>query len=151
MSHQQDYLASFSRLLVPGISKVQRLLTPLLEKALIKPGISLAEFRIVGMLMGEEAGLSQKQLAEKLGISSASLSVSIGKLEKKNWIVRINDGQDQRIKRIALAPNANFADINDLIMTLESRATAGISAKDLQTTRGVLEKMAQNISQTAAE
>ena len=149
MNQQQDYLASFSRLLVPAISKIQRLLTPLLEKALLKPGISLSEFRIVGILMGEEGGFSQKQLADKLGISSPSLSVSIGKLEKKNWIERVVDGQDQRIKRIAVSPNANFTDINHLIMPLESQVTNGISAKDLQTTRRVLEKMAQNITPIA--
>ncbi len=149
MNHQQDYLASFSRLLVPGISKIQRLLTPLLEKALVKPGISLSEFRIVGILMGEESGFSQKQLAEKLGISSPSLSVSIGKLEKKKWVVRVVDGQDQRIKRIAISASAKFTDINHLIMALETQATAGISEKDLQTTRKVLEKMAKNITTTA--
>ncbi len=146
MNSAQDYLASFNQLIVPSISKVQRLLTPLLEKALIKPGISLAEFRIVGILMGEEGGFSQKQLAEKLGISSPSLSVSIAKLEKKQWVVRINDDVDQRIKRIAVAPKANFESIYHLVMALESQATAGISAKDLKTTKRVLETMLKNIN-----
>ncbi len=146
MDSEQDYLASFNQLMVPSISKIQRLLTPLLEKALKKPGISLAEFRIVGILMGEESGFSQKQLAEKLGISSPSLSVSIAKLENKQWVVRINDHQDQRIKRIALAPKANFESIYHLIMALESQATAGISEKDLKTTQRVLEKMLENIN-----
>jgi len=146
MDSEQDYLASFNQLMVPSISKIQRLLTPLLEKALKKPGISLAEFRIVGILMGEESGFSQKQLAEKLGISSPSLSVSINKLENKQWVVRINDHQDQRIKRIALAPKANFESIYHLIMALESQATAGITEKDLKTTQRVLEKMLENIN-----
>jgi len=146
MDSEQDYLASFNQLMVPSISKIQRLLTPLLEKALKKPGISLAEFRIVGILMGEESGFSQKQLAEKLGISCPSLSVSINKLENKQWVVRINDHQDQRIKRIALAPKANFESIYHLIMALESQATAGITEKDLKTTKRVLEKMLENIN-----
>ena len=146
MDSEQDYLASFNQLMVPSISKIQRLLMPLLEKALKKPGISLAEFRIVGILMGEESGFSQKQLAEKLGISSPSLSVSINKLENKQWVVRINDHQDQRIKRIALAPKANFESIYHLIMALESQATAGITEKDLKTTQRVLEKMLENIN-----
>jgi len=150
MDSEQDYLASFNQLMVPSISKIQRLLTPLLEKALKKPGISLAEFRIVGILMGEEGGFSQKQLAEKLGISSPSLSVSIAKLENKQWVVRINDHQDQRIKRIALAPQANFESIYHLIMALESQATAGITEKDLKTTQRVLEKMLKNINPISA-
>ena len=146
MISQNHYLAAFNRLILPTISKVQRLLSPSLEKVVSGQGLTLAEFRIVGVLMGEEQGYSQKELALQLGISSASMSVSINSLEKKQWIQRITDHSDQRVKRIKVSPKANFDDIAQLIYQLEAQATKGITKKDLDTTQQVLMKIIENIS-----
>ncbi len=148
MATQAGYLAAFNKLLLPTINKVQRLLAVSLESAIKSHDISLAEFRIVGLLMGEEKGYSQKQLAQKLSISSASLSVSINSLEKKQWIHRINDNLDLRIKRICVDPNADFAGIAQLIMVQEKQATQGINQQDLKTCQKVLSKILLNITPT---
>ncbi len=145
MASQAGYLAAFNKLLLPTISKVQRLLSVSLESAIKSHDLSLAEFRIVGLLMGEQKGYSQKQLAQKLAISSASLSVSISQLEKKQWIHRINDDNDLRIKRICVEPNADFAGIAQLITSLEKQATRGISQQDLKTCQTVLNKILLNV------
>ncbi len=147
VSHNQ-YLTAFSRLILPTVSKLQRLLSPSLEKALNEHGLTLAEFRIVGLLMGEEQGHSQKELANQLGISSPSMSVSINNLEKKQWIQKVTDHHDQRIKRIKVSPQANFSDIATLINQLESQAVKGVTKKELETTQRVLEKIIENISNT---
>ncbi len=146
MVSQNQYLEAFNRLILPTISKVQRLLSPSLEKAVSAQGLTLAEFRIVGVLMGEAQGYSQKELAQQLGISSASMSVSISSLEQKQWIQRIADQNDQRVKRIKVSPKANFDDIAGLIYQLEASATKGITKKDLHTTQKVLLKIIENIS-----
>ena len=129
MLSQNQFLAAFNRLMLPTIGKAQRLLSPFLEKAVNGQGLTLAEFRIVGVLMGEEQGYSQKELAQKLGISSPSMSVAINNLEKKHWIQRIGDQNDQRVKRIKVSPKASFGDVAELIYELEARATKGISKK----------------------
>lgn len=145
MVSHNTYLATFSRLIMPTISKVQRLMSVCLEAEIKQHDLSLAEFRIVGLLMGEDKGYSQKQLAKKLDISAASLSVSIASLEKKGWIQRISDEIDLRIKRIRVSPSADFTAIAGVITTLEEQATAGISQQDLQTTQAVLSKIILNI------
>lgn len=146
MASHLHYLAAFNRLILPTISKLQRLLSPALEKAVQGQGLTLSEFRIVGLLMGEEQGYSQKELANQLGISSASMSVSINNLESKRWIQRIADANDQRVKRIIVSPSANFSDIAELIHQLEGQATKGIAKKDLKTAQQVLTKVIENIS-----
>lgn len=146
MASHNNYLAAFSKLILPTISKVQRLLSIGLESEIKHHDLTLAEFRIVGLLMGEEKGYSQKELARKLGISAPSLSVSIANLEKKKWIERITDTQDLRIKRIRVAASADFAGIADVISALEEQATTGISQKDLITTQTVLNKIILNIN-----
>ena len=148
MPNHNSYLAAFNQLILPTISKVQRLLSVNLESEIKHHDLTLAEFRIVGVLMGEEKGYSQKQLAQKLDISAPSLSVSIASLEKKHWIQRISDEEDLRIKRIRVSPQANFAGIADLISTLEGQATKGISQKDLTTTQTVLTKIISNVMNT---
>ena len=146
MSTHTRYLAAFSRLVLPTISKAQRLLSVCLESEIKNHNLTLAEFRIVGLLMGEEKGYSQKQLAQKLDISAPSLSVSIASLEKKQWLQRINDEQDLRVKRICVSPTADFAGIAEVITSLESQATQGISQNDLATTQAVLSKIIVNIN-----
>ena len=146
MSTHTRYLAAFSRLVLPTISKAQRLLSVCLESEIKNHNLTLAEFRIVGLLMGEEKGYSQKQLAQKLDISAPSLSVSIASLEKKQWLQRINDEQDLRVKRICVSPTADFAGIAEVITSLEGQATQGISQNDLATTQAVLSKIIVNIN-----
>ncbi len=147
MASQADYLNAFNSLILPSISKVQRLFSIIMESKIKSHEITLAEFRIVGLLMGEEQGFNQKQLAQKLSISSPSLSVSISSLEKKQWLQRINDEHDLRIKRVRIHPDADFSGIANLITLLESQVTKGISKKDLQITQKVLSKMMTNINQ----
>jgi len=72
-----NYLEYFNSLIISNISKIQRLSSAKLEDSLKEHDLSLSEFRIVGLLLGEERGYSQKDLANLLGITSASLSVSI--------------------------------------------------------------------------
>ena len=146
MANQADFLSAFNRLILPSISKAQRLFSIILESKIRPLNLTLSEFRIVGLLMGEEQGFSQKQLAQKLSISSPSLSVSIASLEKKQWLQRINDDHDMRIKRVRIHPCADFAGIANLIFLLEEQATKGISKKDLQITQKVLNKMMTNIN-----
>ncbi|MEH6345421.1 MAG: MarR family transcriptional regulator [Bermanella sp.] len=148
MTSQADFLNAFNSLILPSISKVQRLFSIILESKIRPLNLTLAEFRIVGLLMGEEQGFSQKQLAQKLSISSPSLSVSIASLEKKQWLQRINDEHDMRVKRVRIHPGADFAGIANLISLLEGQATKGISKKDLQITQKVLIKMMTNYQQT---
>lgn len=146
MASHKSYLAKFNRLVLPTVSKLERLLTSNLEPELKNHELTLAEFRIVGLLMGEEKGYSQKQLAQKLNISAPSLSVSLVNLEKKHWIQRITDEEDQRIKRIQVSPIADFSAIAKLITSLESKATKGINQEDLTTTHAVLQKIILNIT-----
>lgn len=146
MASHDHYLASFNRLILPTISKVQHLLSICLESEIKHHDLTLAEFRIVGLLMGEEKGYSQKQLAQKLGISAPSLSVSIANLERKQWVQRISDEHDLRIKRIQVSPQADFAAVAILISSLESQATEGISQQELETTHSVLNRIILNIN-----
>lgn len=151
MASHNKYLAAFNQLVLPTISKVQRLMGAVLETEIKQHDLTMAEFRIVGLLMGEDKGLMQKTLAAKLDISAPSLSATIASLEAKKWIQRINDETDLRVKRIQIHAKADFSSIANVITSLEGLATKGISQKDLKTTHATLNKIILNITQTSGE
>ena len=151
MANQNAYLDAFNQLVLPTISKVQRLISAVLEVEIKQHDLTLAEFRIVGLLMGEESGVSQKALAAKLDISAPSLSATIASLETKQWIIRVNDETDLRVKRIKIHPKADFSSIANVITALEGQATKGISQKDLNTTHATLNKIISTTLQISGD
>lgn len=50
-----------------------------------------------------EGELSQRGLADKIGIKPPSMTVALRKLEERGYIRREQDGKDQRIVRIRLS------------------------------------------------
>ena len=48
------------------------------------------------ILLWKEEGLSQRELAHKMGIKPSTLNVTIGRLEKNGFIRKENDPKDQR-------------------------------------------------------
>ena len=101
--------------------------------------------------MGEKLGYSQKDLANLLGITSASLSVSIQRLERKKVVQRFNDNDDQRVKRIRISPQVDFSAIHETLSKLEESAVRDISPGDLSTTKRVLKQVLLNINPEAHE
>ena len=146
-----NYLEYFNSLIISNISKIQRLSSAKLEDSLKEHDLSLSEFRIVGLLLGEECGYSQKDLANLLGITSASLSVSIQRLERKKVIQRFSDNDDQRVKRIRISPQVDFSSIYETLSKLEESAVRDISPGDLSTTKRVLKQVLLNINPEAHE
>ena len=47
---------------------------------------------------------SQKQLAERVGITPPSMTVALRKMEEKGYVTRRQDEKDQRVVKIHLAP-----------------------------------------------
>lgn len=65
------------------------------------PSLPPTQVAVLRMLAGA-AGVRASQIAERLGVSAASLSDSIKALEGKDWIVRVPDPQDGRASLIRL-------------------------------------------------
>lgn len=139
-------LDQFNSLILSNITKIQRLYSIKLNQKLSEINLTLSEFRIVGLLLGEEAGYSQKELANLLGITAASLSTSIQKLSAKEVIHQINDPDDKRIKRILIKPQLDFSKIHNILNQLEAEAILDISDEDLTTAKHVLQQILKNIS-----
>jgi DNA-binding MarR family transcriptional regulator len=134
----QELIISQSTQLVRRGSKI-------LEKELLPKGITFQEFRIAGLLIDEE-DITQKDLAEKLSVRPATLSVAISKLEDRGIVKREPSDLDKRANYLRLTPSSNFTEMTEILGAFEKKISLGISAKDLKTTRRVLGQLLDNLS-----
>jgi MarR family transcriptional regulator, transcriptional regulator for hemolysin len=110
-------------------------------------GITFGQWKIIITLVNNDDGLTQKEIADKLGLEGATLIPIIDKLEKDEFVVRKVDKNDRRNNRIFLTEKT--------ISTLDLMVNCGIKIKnlsmknisehDISITKDTLEKMWNNI------
>ena len=64
---------------------------------------------IIGRILSDETGLSQRQLAERMGIEGPSLVRHIDRMEMAGHVERVRDTVDRRIQRVRLTPKGRTA------------------------------------------
>lgn len=80
----------------------------LLERHLNKNGMFRAQHQLL-MCISWNQDVSQKELAERHHVSTASIAVSLKKLEKGGYIKRLVDKNDNRYNKIRLTEKGNEA------------------------------------------
>jgi MarR family transcriptional regulator for hemolysin len=134
----------------PGfiISRTARSLSRSLDIRLRnKVGITFAQWRVLVLLTKTHDGLSQKEIAEGLGLEAPTLIPILDKLQKDGFIERRVDHNDRRNNRIYRS-NKTFEIWETTIecaTRVLTRATAGLSEDKVQTMKEVLEKMWVNL------
>ena len=134
----------YNTLAISLVSKLSRTIATMAERLLEPIDISLQEFRIVGLLIGE-THTNQKDLAQKLSVKPSSLSVAISKLEEKGTLERKVSSTDKRVNYLTLSPDLDLAKMNNLVLNMEDDLLKGISKKDLGITKRALLKMIENL------
>jgi len=90
-------------------------------------GVTLSQWRVISTLV-LQPGLTQKEIADKLGIEGATLVPVIDRMEKEGFLKRKPDSKDRRVNRIYLTPRA---DSLWNIMTESAFRIRKISTKDI--------------------
>lgn len=98
-------------------------------------------------ILRSEGGLSQRELAKKIGITPPSMTVSIRKLGKQGYVRRQMDEKDQRIQRITLTGEGEncLEELREMIGTMEARLYEGISEEEREIMKNILRHMRSNI------
>lgn len=147
MRQHQRELANLRAWVLPAVAAAERVATATLEQELAALGITLAQFRVVGALLGETEGISQRALAARVGIEAPTLSVTITKLEAAGVVERVADPDDGRAWRVRIAGSSSLGDVMKIIRSVESRATRDIPLADLETTKRVLAQLKANLEE----
>lgn len=97
--------------------------------------------------LNSDGKLSQRELAEKIGITPPSMTVALKKLEEKGFILKEPDEKDQRIIRICLADKGKSCvdDIKRVTDDMEKVIYQGITQEERMLFRRLLLQMRQNL------
>ena len=117
-----------------------------------KVGITFGQWKIIIIAVNNnnddnDNGLTQREIADKLGLEGPTLIPIIDKLEKDGFVVRKVDKNDRRNNRIFLTKKS-FDFLNSMIScgeNIKQILLKDISDADISITKNTLEKMWQNI------
>jgi MarR family transcriptional regulator, transcriptional regulator for hemolysin len=110
-------------------------------------GVTLSQWRIVAILV-LQPGLTQKEIADKVGIEGATLVPAIDKMEKDGLLKRKPDSKDRRVNRIYLTPKADslWNAMTECALLIRKVSTKDIPEDQLKTTLGTLRKISKNLA-----
>lgn len=118
-----------------------------LDERLRPLGLSCAMWAVIRHLANGSAALTQRELAEAVGIEGPTLVRLLDRLEQTGIARRVSDPGDRRIKRVELSEQArpNWDASLRAGLELSSELTRGIPARDLETTHQVLMTMLERL------
>ena len=116
------------------------------EALLAEHGVSLATFVVLNDAI-EGDGLSQRELATRIGIEGPTLTRHLDRMEDFGLIARTRDTADRRILRIT--PTALGLELHgkllDVAAVMEDELLDGIGDRERQTLRRLLDRLATNL------
>jgi MarR family transcriptional regulator, transcriptional regulator for hemolysin len=110
-------------------------------------GVTLSQWRVVRSLV-LQPGLTQKELANKIGIEGATLVPMIDKMEKRGLLKRKTDSTDRRVNRIYLTSRADslWESMTECALKIRKSSTKSIPESDIQITLDTLRRISQNLA-----
>ena len=98
-------------------------------------------------ILNVQDGLSQKELAEHIGVKPPSITVMLKKLEAECHIEKKQDDKDQRITRIFITESGKklAAKVNSALYEMEEQAFSNMTELEIMMLRRLLLQMKENL------
>jgi MarR family transcriptional regulator, transcriptional regulator for hemolysin len=111
-----------------------------------KVGITAGQWKVLVILVNQN-GLTQKEIAERLGLDGATLIPIIDKMEKDSLVVRKVDPSDRRNNRIYRTemPDLKWHKMMECALNITEISLKGISNENVKIMKNVLENICQNL------
>ena len=111
-----------------------------------KVGVTVGQWKVMVMLVNQD-GLSQKEIAERLGLEGPTLIPIIDKMEKDELVVRKIDPYDRRNNRIYRTEKANelWNEMVKCAAKVRQVSLKDIPEENINITKNVLENIYQNL------
>ena len=109
-------------------------------------GLSPAQMHTIEII-GHEQSLRMKELAEKIGITTGTLTVMIDRLQKLGFVKRIPHEQDRRSFLVVLTQKGEkqFNNHHELHVKLTEEITGTLTSKELENLSTTLGKILPHI------
>jgi MarR family transcriptional regulator, transcriptional regulator for hemolysin len=111
-----------------------------------KVGVTVGQWKVMVMLVNQD-GLTQKEIAERLGLEGPTLIPIIDKMEKDELVVRKIDPYDRRNNRIYRTEKANelWNEMAKCAAKIRQVSLNDIPEENINITKNVLENVYQNL------
>jgi len=111
-----------------------------------KVGVTAGQWKVLVMLV-DKNGLTQKEIADRLGLDGATLIPIIDKMEKDKLVIRKVDPADRRNNRIY---RTDIADVQwdkmiECVSNIKETSLKGIPDRNIKIMKDVLENIWQNL------
>lgn len=119
----------------------------MVENRLQKYGIVKAQAQLL-LLIKENNGCTQKDLATLVGVRYSSMSERLDKLEKSEYIERTIDEENLKYKRIYITKQGKLAAVQckRILREIDETLFKGFNKKDKKQFENYLNKMLENIN-----
>jgi len=109
-------------------------------------GVTIGQWRVISTL-SRQPGLTQKEIADRVGIEGSTLVPIIDKMENDGFVKRKLDDGDRRINRIYLTNKAAelWNSMIECALRIRKLSTKEISEEQIKTTLEVLRKISKNL------
>jgi len=114
----------------------------LLDKIGVYPGQPPLLF-----ILNKNDGLSQKEIADKLGIKPSTITVMLKRMESVNLVCRKQDSEDQRISRVYLTEEGRSLceKAKEITVLLQDECFGNFTAEEKIIFRRLLMQMRDNL------
>lgn len=121
------------------------------EAELAADGASLATYVVLHDAVAA-TGLSQRELAERIGLEGPTLTRHLDRMEAEDLIVRRRDPHDRRVWRIepTAAGRRLYERLRRTADRLERTLTSGLEAAEIQALRDLLTRLRENMEEEPA-
>lgn len=128
--------------------KTGRLHRDVLEKEVRRTGVYRSQHQIL-MFLSNHPEASQKEIAEFLGVSTATIAVTLKKLEKAGYILRASDPKDNRCNRIQLSGKGEeiVTQSHEIFWRVEEAMFLGFSEEEKKKLINFFERICENLEE----
>ncbi len=118
-----------------------------LEERLVKYELVKGQARLL-LLIKDNDGCTQKELANFVGVKYSSMSERLDKLEKNGYIERVTDEDNMKYKRIYITSVGKTAVVQcrKIIKEVDEQTFKGMTKKDKAQLESYFNKMIKNLS-----
>lgn len=90
---------------------------------------------------------SQRDLAERMRLSPASVAVSLKSMERENYVTRHQDERDARLNRIVLTPRGRDAiqACHETFFAVDRQMLSGFTPEEIEQLDGYFRRMLHNL------
>lgn len=132
--------------------RIMKLHRCILDERLRQTGVYRSQHQIL-MMLSDHSNASQKEIAERLYVSTATIAVSVKKLEKGGFITRAVDQEDNRMNKLCLTEKGRHMveHSRDFFHHVEERMFQDFSKGELAAMGQYLDRIYDNLSQIPLE